>query len=344
MKQARFFCGWIAAAGIYALSAGSAFAAPLDDLIAAAKKEGTLDLLASSTMTPKGATAVADAFNKKYGLNIKVNYHPSSNYTKDTAKAIGMSASGVKPEWDSLLLTDSHHGSLWLRKLQVPFDFKSVGIDPRAIHYDSGAISMAHQIILPAYNKKILPAKDAPRKWEDILDPKWKGKIGVIHSVHHWARLAVGPWGEEKTTHFVRKLAQQEPMLGGPSEMYTRLQLGEVLIVSNMQNSFIYEAEKKGAPLAQAEGIEPVPAPAYHIGVLKGAAHPSAGHLLMVFLTTPEGQRVFEQYMGHSSAFVTGTDTHKFAQKYQMIFMNQTQAEAIDRLTREYGKIMGFSR
>ena len=56
-------------------------------------------------------------------------------------------------------------------------------------------------MILPAYSKKTMPAKDVPKKWEDLLDPKWKdGTLGVISSTHYWARLAAGPWGIEKTT------------------------------------------------------------------------------------------------------------------------------------------------
>ena len=63
-------------------------------------------------------------------------------------------------------------------------------------------------MILPAYNKKILPAKDVPKKWEDLLDTKWKdGKLGILSATHHWARLAAGPWGVEKTTAFIKKLS-----------------------------------------------------------------------------------------------------------------------------------------
>lgn len=321
-----------------------AAAAPIDDLVAAAKKEGSIEFLGPSTLGPKGAQAIVDAVNKKYGTNLKLNYHPSGNMTGDIAKAIGRAASGVPPEWDVMVVTDSHHGSLWLKKLHKTYDYRKLGVDAQAIHYDNGAISFAHQIILPAYNKKILPAKDIPKRWEDMLDATWKGKIGVPHSVHHFARLAAGPWGEEKATQFIKRLAVLQPFIGTPAQMYTRLQLGEILLVSNIQNSFIHEAEKKGAPLAQAEGIEPVPSPAYHIGVLKGAGNPNVGHLFAAFMTTAEGQKVWEKYTGHDSAFVPGTDVYKYAQKHKMVFMTQDQAEMVDRLTREYGKILGFGR
>src|SRR3954467_4173708 len=87
-------------------------AAPVDDLIAGAKKEGVIDFYGPSTLGPEGAQAIIAAFNKKYALNTKVNFTPSGNMTRDTAKVIGLSASGQPPEWDIMLVTDAHHGSL----------------------------------------------------------------------------------------------------------------------------------------------------------------------------------------------------------------------------------------
>lgn len=340
MKHVSFFLTLVI---VLLFGAGLASSAPLDELVAAAKKEGVIEFHGPSTLTPQGAQALAAAFNKKYGLNITLNYHPSGNMTNDVGKVVGLSASGVPPEWDIMVVTDAHHGTLWLRKLHKSFDYKSVGVDPELIHYDSSAVSFANQIVLPAYNKNILAAKDVPKKWEDLLESKWKGKIGVIHSTHHWARLAAGPWGEEKTTQFVKRLAALGPTLGRPAEMYTRLQLGEILVVGTIQDSFIHRAIKKGAPLAQAE-LEPVVSPAYHVGVLKGAAHPNMGHLFTAFMTSPEAQEVWEKYSGHTSAFVPGTYTYKKLQGKKVVYMTQNQAEMVDRLGREYGKILGFTR
>jgi iron(III) transport system substrate-binding protein len=319
-------------------------AAPIDDLIAAAKKEGMIEFYGPSTLTPQGAQALGEAFNKKYGLNIRLQYSPSGSMTRDIGKVITRAATGHAPEWDVMLVTDAHHGSLWLRKLQEPFDYKSVGVNPEVVHYDNGTVSVANQICLPTYNSKLLPAKDVPKKWEDLLDPKWGGKMAVIHSTHHWARLAAGPWGEEKTTNFVKKLAAQKPMLGRPGEIYSRLQLGEVLLSATMQNSFIHRARKRGAPLEQANGIEPVISPAYHAGVPKGASHPNVGHLMAAFISTPEGQAIWEKYTGHSSAFVPGTAVYKYAQGKQMVYMTQKEAKMVDRLSKEYGKILGFKK
>jgi len=323
---------------------GSAHAAAskLDELIAGAKKEGVIEFYGPSTLGPEGAQALVADFNKKYGLNIKLNFSASGNMTRDTAKVVGLSASGQPPEWDIMVVTDAHHGSLWLRKLHKPFDYASVGVAKDRIEYDNGTISVANQFALPAYNKKVLPAKDVPKKWEDLLDPKWKGKLGVINSTHHWARLAVGPWGEEKTIDFVKKLSAQQPLLTRAGEMAQRLILGEVLISATLQDSQIHEAKDSGAPLVFADQVQPVISPEYHVGVLKNAPHPNVGHLFAIYMASAEFQVPWEKYTGHTSAYVPGTAAYKFVQGKQVVYMKQDQAEKVDRISRQVGKILGF--
>jgi iron(III) transport system substrate-binding protein len=320
-------------------------ATPLEDLVAAAKKEGVIELLAPSTTGEKGAQALGSAFNKKYGLNIKINYTPSSNMTGDVAKLVMGAASRATPEWDLMLVTDAHHATLWSRKLHQPFDYAKLGIAPELVQYDNGVVSLANQFVLPAYNKNILPAQDVPKRWEDLLDAKWKGgKLGVSTATHHLSRLAVGPWGEAKATEFVGGLAKQNPILGTLANLYTRLQVGEILLATTLTDSFISQAKKDGAPIVFAEGLDPVISPTYNAGVPKGARHPNAGHLFAVFLTLLEAQELWEKFNGQTSAFIPGTSAYKYAQGKRLLQMNQNQAQTVDRLARQYGKILGFER
>lgn len=320
-----------------------ALAAAIDEIVSAARKEGIVELYATNNLGPKGADELGAAFNKKYGLNISLRYSAGPNFTADVAKVITRAAAGVPPEWDVMAVTDAHHGSLWLRKLHERFDYRKLNVDPKVIHYDNGVVSYAHQLGLPAYNKNVLPPQDVPTAWEDLLAPKWKGgKLGMSTMTHHLARLGIGPWGEEKTTGFVRALANQKPILGPPGEIYNRLQIGEVLIAITLTDTYIYAAKRSGAPLVFAEKVNPVVAPGWQAGVLKGTQHPNVGFLFVSFLTSPEAQQVWEKYTGQTSAFIPGTSAHRFAQGRKMVYMSQEQAQLVDRLDREYAKILGF--
>ena len=322
-----------------------ALAAPIDDLIAAARKEGVIELLAPSTTGDKGAQALGNAFNNKYGLNIKVNYTPSSNMTGDVAKLVMGAASRATPEWDLMLVTDAHHATIWSKKLHQPFDYAKLGVAKELVQYDNGVISLANQFVLPAYNKTVLAARDVPKRWENLLDPKWKGgKLGVSTATHHLSRLAVGPWGEAKTAEFVGALAKQEPILGTLANLYNRLLVGEVLLIATLTDSFISQAKHDNAPIVFAEGLDPVISPTYNAGVPKGARHPNVGHLFAVFLTNLEAQELWEKFNGQTSALIPGTTAYKYAQGKPLLQMSQNQAQTVDRLARQYGKILGFER
>src|SRR5918995_2705220 len=275
-----------------------AAAAPLDDLIAAARKEGTLDFYGPSTLKADGAQALTQAFNKKYGTNINVKFVPSGSMTRDVGKVATQAAAGAPPEWDVMVATDAHHASLWLRKLHKSFDYKSLGLDEKLIDHDSSSITFVHQYIVPAYNSSMVSPQDAPKSWEDLLQPKWKGKVGVTTATHHFGRLAAGPWGEEKTTAYVKALTQQSPVLGELGPTYTRLQLGEIVVALSLTDSYIHLAKQTGAPVAEAVEVPLVIAPSYHVGALKGAQHPNAAHLFAVFMTMPESQQVWERTVG----------------------------------------------
>jgi len=343
MNRASFFMGSLLALSVLAGWAPHAPAAPIDELVAAAKKEGIIDFYAPATLSPEGAQKLREAFNKKYGLNIKLQYIPSGAMTKDVGKVAGLAASGVPPEWDLMVVHDAGHGTLWLRKLHKPFDYRKLGIDSKVIHYDSGTVSFANQFALPAYNNKILPPQDVPKSWEDLLDPKWKGgKLGVA-ALDHLARLAIA-WGEKRATEYVKALARQDPNLGELGALYTRLQLGEILVMVTITDSFVHRAKLAGAPIVFAEGVEPLIAPAYQAGVLKGAQHPNVGHLFAVFVTTPEAQEIWEKYAGSTSASVPGTTAYRYVQGKKVVYMSQEHAEMVDRLIREYGKILGFNK
>jgi iron(III) transport system substrate-binding protein len=244
-----------------------------------------------------------------------------------------------------MVLTEDLHTVLSQRKLHVPFDYKALGVDAKAIDHDNGSVVFVHQITLPGYNTKVVAAKDIPRHWEDFLDPKWSnGKLGIFDA-RYFALLAVGPWGEKKTTEYVKGLAKQRPFLGRLAEVYTRLELGEIIAAPIFPDLFIQRAKRTGAPIAFAEKVEPVLMLAQNIAVLRGAAHPNLGHLFSTFAVSPEAQTVLEKYLGQSSVLIPGTPANNFLKgRGEPIFLHARDPKVVEKWSDEYNKVLGFTR
>lgn len=343
MKFVGFFSASILVFSILSGWRHETLGAPIDDLVAAAKREGVLNLHSPSGLTPEGAQELGAAFNKKYGLNVKVNYFPSKGYARDVSALMTQSAAGAPPDWDLMILNEDLHTVLSQRKLHLPFDYKALGIDPKAIDHDNGSVAFAHQITLPGYNTKLVTAKDVPTTWEDMLDPKWKdGKLGIFDA-RYFALLAVGPWGEKKATEYVKGLARQRPSLGRFSEMYARLELGEILVAPIFTDGFVQRAKITGAPIAFADKVEPVLLVPANIAVLKGVPHPNTARLFIAFLVSPEAQVIWHKYRGQSSVLVAGTEAYNFVKgKKEVFFLHARNVELYEKLSSDYNKLLGF--
>jgi len=346
MKEKRLFSMFIVALFAVAGVTTLARAASTEELVAAAKKEGALNFYFPGNLTPNGAKLLSEAFKKKYGLpNIRTNYSPSGGISRDVGMLISKAATGMAPEWDVMTIPDTFTGRLFGRKMLVPFDYANIGVDPEAVHYNKHGVAIYTAFALPAYNKKLVAAKDAPKKWEDILDPKWKGKkIGQSTLTHHYARLAVTDWGEERTLKFVEALSKQDLILGRVAEIYSRLELGEVQIAATLTDTHIHRAKVTGAPLVFAKGPSPTVGYTVQASVLKGARHPNIGHLFISFLTTIEAQRILEKDVGHSLHLIPGTGAYNYVKNNKVVFMTDKDARTVGKLQREYGQVLGFKR
>jgi ABC-type Fe3+ transport system substrate-binding protein len=175
-----------------------------------------------------------------------------------------------------------------------------------------------------------------------LLDPKWRGKIGVSTATHHWARLAQ-QWGDERTTRYVEALAAQQPVLGQPAEMNSRLLVGEVQIIASQVSSQVHEAKRMGAPIEFVDTARPVIVTPYSAGVIKGAAHPNIARLLAAFLMTPEAQTIWAASQGETSLHIEGSPAAQYVQGKEIVALDERYAaDQLDPLTQKYGRLIGY--
>ena len=150
------------------------------------------------------------------------------------------------------------------------------------------------------YNTKAVKPEEAPQTYEDLLDPKWRGRMiwsqstdtGAPFFISHIRKIM----GEEKGLDYLKKLATQKIAVSGSSirAILDQVIAGEHDIGISMALHHIAISKEKGAPVGGS-----IPAPVMARGgevvLLKGAPHPHAAMLFLDYVLSQEGQAIFAE-------------------------------------------------
>jgi iron(III) transport system substrate-binding protein len=143
-----------------------------------------------------------------------------------------------------------------------------------------------------SYNTRLVPAKDLPKDYFDLLDAKWKGRLGLDASEFEWYANLRKLWGAEKAQKFLDGLKRQEVRLVQGRALLTEL-LGSgefaILVNNYLQNAI--EAKRKGNAV-EILPLEPVIAAAGLIGINKNAPNPNSARLFVDFILSKDGQEL----------------------------------------------------
>jgi iron(III) transport system substrate-binding protein len=149
-----------------------------------------------------------------------------------------------------------------------------------------------------AYNTKLVSAAEAPKTYEDLLDPKWKGKLSWRIASSTGTPLFLMnlriAWGEEKAMNYFKKLAEQKVVNFGSGSARTlvdRVMAGEYPIALNIFAHHPLISAAKGAPVA-SQLMAPVPSTTATMVIPKAVKHPYSAMLLVDYILSEEGQQV----------------------------------------------------
>lgn len=157
----------------------------------------------------------------------------------------------------------------------------------------------------PVYNTNLVSAAEAPRSFEALKDPKWRGRGIMSVSARDTPLFFAYQWREgeklswDKSFDFWRtvvKNTQPRVVSGitGPLEM---ISAGETPIFLWGTFASAVRLIWKGAPLGMAK-LELAPTVSYFVMVMKNAPHPNAGRLFADFLTSAEGSAIYADQHG----------------------------------------------
>jgi iron(III) transport system substrate-binding protein len=261
-------------------------------LIEGAKKEGTLVFYTS--MTADQAQKVLDAFKAKYPFVQPKIFRAVGErlLTKIMAEA-----QAGKYEFDAVQSAESQAYFLKKKNLLLKYvspEVKSIQkpfFDPEG--YWAAVYIMPNVI---AYNTSMVNRNEVPKSDEDLLNPKWKGKMAMDYTKPEWFAWKVRRMGEEKGLAYMKKLGAQEFRLyPGISLLTHLLAAGEFPLVLNTYLHNAEEVKRKGGPvdwIAQ----DPVFTKFQPLGIGVKAQHPNAAKLFVDFMFSEEGQKIIASF------------------------------------------------
>jgi iron(III) transport system substrate-binding protein len=237
------------------------------------------------------AAGVCGGFEKKYP-GIKCNYVRTTAQVAYQRLAqdqkAGLAVASVIGSTDV-----SHFGRMkkdgWLMK------YRPKGLSElieSALPYndpDDLFFTTAAGLVIISYNTSVVKEADAPRKWTDLLDPKWKGKVSIGHPGFSGY---VGTWVVQMRKlygwDYFKKLELNKPRIGRSiNDTVTMLNAKESWVAAGPVATTL-QSRDKGNPLAVVypeDGAILMISPS---GILKNAPAPNAAKLLMEYLYSRE--------------------------------------------------------
>ena len=144
-----------------------------------------------------------------------------------------------------------------------------------------------------AYNTQLVKKEEAPKGYEDLLDPKWKGSLTMDLEPERSLIVWLEAWGEAKTRDFIQRLlANGTTIRRGHTLQGQLLCAGEFKIAVEIYPDAILRMKQKGCP---ANIVFPNPTPALaggNYGINVNAPHPHAAALFVDFALSAEGAKI----------------------------------------------------
>jgi iron(III) transport system substrate-binding protein len=150
--------------------------------------------------------------------------------------------------------------------------------------------------IVLAFNTKLASPDEAPRSYQDLLQPKWKGGMNFGSDEYAWYSVMLDGMGKAKGLEYMKALARQQLHIPGSSSVM-RVQLmlaGESALAVAARGRRVTEYKEKGAPI-DYRILDPYPAEPNALALMRRSSHPYAAMLFIDWMLSEEGQSVMAQ-------------------------------------------------
>lgn len=299
-KRRRSFAAlWLVAAWLGCVSIARSAS---EELVKSANKEAALLLYGGATL--QHMSLLIENFNRVYPA-IKVNYLRKSGSSLFELIVRELRAKTYNADAYVPLTVDQ---AIYLaeRKLLTRYSSAERAAYPEQSKDRDGYWTTLYQTgHVYAFNTRQVSAKEAPQSYDDLLQPKWKGKIMMDEEEDLWYASVLEILGKEKGQAFMRGLAHQQPVFQGSKTLMMQLLCaGEVALAFPVNFNQANDAKKRGCP-SDFVVIEPqTQRPPFVIAMAQNAPHPAAARLFIDFLLAKEPQRFMQENIFRQSARV----------------------------------------
>jgi ABC-type Fe3+ transport system substrate-binding protein len=185
--------------------------------------------------------------------------------------------------------------------LLVPYDSPALAAYPPELKDPEGYWATTNLYFMTAgINTRLVSREEAPRTYEDLLQPRWRGQMAWSTSAGSGGPIFVGnillTLGPEKGMAYLEQLSKQgiRNINASGRAVLDQAIAGEFPIALQIFNHHTVISAAQGAP-ADWIPLEPVPALLQTIGLAKHAPHPHAAMLFLDYILSEEGQRILQE-------------------------------------------------
>lgn len=249
-------------------------------LLEGARKEGGLTLYTS--MVNKDIAQLAEAFQKKYGVKVTFWRGSAQKVLQRTVTEARGGRNDVDVVQAPALVMEALHQEKLLQTLRSPLMRDLI---PSALPSHGAWTGLRVYVYVQAYNTQKVRKEELPRTFDDLLDPRWKGRLGAEAKGQEWFRSVLQVMGEEKGLKLFRELVATNgvSVRSGNSLLNNLVISGEVPFALSVYSYMPEKAKAAGAPIDYI-ALQPTIAYSDGIGVIQRAAHPHAAALFFDFM------------------------------------------------------------
>lgn len=271
------------------------------------KREGELNLW-STTPREDNLPQFVEAFNKRFGLKVKVKQVSMSTGNFVTRVKTGAQAGKVEADMGqgsiSSLTTLEEAGLLdkydWLGAMGQEFPDIKKRVERVMPAYQGKALDYRHLIYVTGFRTDRIKREEIPTNWEDLSNPKFKGRFALSQEGYPFSYLSPF-WGSEKTIRVATKLRDNGARFyAGSPAVSNALRTGEVDIALTTLANMVAD-QAKGLPIDWVLPDELAIVQSVFISP-KGAPHPNLARLWGAWITT-EGRPLLGKTEGEELAW-----------------------------------------